>query len=101
LLGNAIKFSPDGTKIVIGAQQIPRRFKVTVTDQGRGIPPAQKASIFDRFHQVSPGDEVERQGSGLGLAICKAIIEAHGGAIGVESEVGKGSTFWLTVPYEG
>lgn len=97
LLSNAIKFSSDGAQVKLkcaksGAQQI--RFEVI--DNGRGIPPSHLESIFDRYSQVDANDAL--RGSGLGLPICKAIVEAHAGQIGVESEPGKGSTFFFLLP---
>jgi PAS domain S-box-containing protein len=97
-LGNALKFSPDNSTITISEEQNDLYTKISVTDQGRGIPADQQAGIFDRFKQVSPTDKVEKQGSGLGLAICKSIIEAHHGRIGVSSEPGRGSSFWFEIP---
>ena len=67
-------------------------------DQGRGIPRPYKEAIFERFHQVEASDARQKGGTGLGLAICKAIIEQHHGTIGVESEEGRGSTFWFRLP---
>jgi signal transduction histidine kinase len=98
LLGNALKFTPRGSTITIGAGALPEMAKVTVTDQGRGIPSEYKDKIFDRFQQIDKTDATVKGGSGLGLAICKAIVTAHGGEIGVDSELGRGSTFWFTVP---
>ncbi|HEY9715715.1 MAG TPA: HAMP domain-containing sensor histidine kinase [Chroococcales cyanobacterium] len=97
LLGNALKFSPPGSEITVSACQVDESVKLTVSDQGPGIPAEFREKIFDRFQQVSREDATVRGGSGLGLAICKAIVEAHGGSIGVDSESGKGSTFWLTL----
>jgi signal transduction histidine kinase len=95
LLSNAIKYSPAGGVIEITASDFPHGgTEVRVCDQGPGIPDSYKSSIFDRFQQV----QGTKGGSGLGLAICKAIVEGHGGTIGVESEQGKGSTFWFRIP---
>ncbi len=69
-----------------------------IRDEGKGIPAAFKDKIFDRFEQVELDDARVKGGSGLGLAICKAIIEEHKGTIGVQSEEGKGSTFWFRIP---
>jgi signal transduction histidine kinase len=95
LLGNAIKFSPADSTVSISSTVTNGWVEVRVVDQGRGIPAAHKEAIFDRFQQVEIEDDTSKGGSGLGLAICKAIVEAHGGTIGVDSEEGKGSTFWF------
>ncbi|MGA7932323.1 MAG: PAS domain S-box protein [Kovacikia sp.] len=70
----------------------------TVRDQGRGIPSDSLENIFDRFHQVDASDSREKGGTGLGLAICRSIVQQHGGDIWVESTLGKGSTFYFTLP---
>lgn len=99
LLSNAIKFSPPAGKVSVRCEEDDAGWlTVNVSDQGRGIPPSQKALIFERFHQVELSDRIEKGGTGLGLAICKSIVEAHGGTIGVESEFGRGSTFWFKIP---
>ena len=98
LLGNAIKFSEPGTSIKIEGSQNDDSSIIRIKDTGRGIPAADQARIFDRFAQVEKSDATRLGGSGLGLAICKAIVEAHGGLIGVDSKVGKGSTFWISLP---
>jgi signal transduction histidine kinase len=72
--------------------------EIRVSDQGRGVADSQRQVIFQRFKQLCSSDATEKGGSGLGLSICKAIVEAHGGSIGVESEIGKGSTFWFRLP---
>jgi signal transduction histidine kinase len=97
LISNAIKFSPDNSKITVSATELPTGIKVTVADQGRGIPEDKVRSIFDRFSQVEHEDATTYGGTGLGLAICKAIIEGHGGIIGVDSVDGDGSRFWFIV----
>lgn len=98
LLGNAIKFSPKGGSVSIVVEDRSEEVLVKIVDCGRGVPPEMKSTIFERFKQVEIKDATEKKGTGLGLAISKAIVEQHGGSIGVESEVGKGSTFWFTLP---
>jgi signal transduction histidine kinase len=94
LLSNAIKFTHEG-EIHIGYRKTEKHVYVYVSDTGSGVPEEQQAHIFDHFSKI---DEFE-QGVGVGLAICKRIIHKLGGAIGIESEEGKGSTFWFTLPY--
>lgn len=98
LLSNAIKFSPPDTFVSVTVEQQDNWVEVRITDRGRGIPPAHITSIFQRFQQVEAADGKRARGTGLGLAICKAIIEGHGGTIGVESQEGHGSQFWLKLP---
>ncbi len=98
LLSNAIKFSPPNSKVQLYAKVNGNAVEVSVADNGRGVPNEHQQMVFERFHQVSPGDAKEKGGTGLGLAICKAIVEAHGGEIGVESEPPNGSRFWFTLP---
>jgi PAS domain S-box-containing protein len=97
LLSNAIKFSPANSQIAVSAETYGDEVEIRVTDQGPGIAEEHRDTIFDRFHQVD-GVSSEHKGTGLGLAICKAIVEGHGGTMGVRSQVGKGSTFWFRVP---
>lgn len=100
LLSNAIKYSPKDGEIRLTAERMPdaQMIRVSVADQGDGIPASMHEVIFDRFQQVSGSDWKHKGGSGLGLAICKSLVEAHGGKIGVISDLGKGSTFWFTIP---
>ncbi|HIN64689.1 MAG TPA: PAS domain-containing sensor histidine kinase, partial [Candidatus Obscuribacterales bacterium] len=98
LLANAIKFSPKGGIVTITTELEPGAVKVNVTDHGAGIAEADIAHIFDRFRQVAPSKTGVKGGTGLGLAICKAILEQHNGSVGVESQVGEGSTFWFRIP---
>ncbi len=97
LLSNAIKFSPEHSTIFVSAHDLPTGIKVTIADQGRGIPKDKLKMIFDRFSQLEHEDATTHGGSGLGLAICKAIIEGHGGLIGVDSDEGEGSRFWFII----
>ncbi|MBX9694361.1 MAG: PAS domain-containing sensor histidine kinase, partial [Cyanobacteria bacterium] len=100
LLSNAIKYSSNGDTIRIEAEQVEQAVAVLVIDEGAGIPAEFISQIFDPYRQV-PGQENVRQGTGLGLAICKAIVDAHGGEIGVESVLNQGSTFWFRIPSAG
>lgn len=98
LLSNAVKFSDNDAKVEIGAHKDDEWIVLTVTDYGKGIPADKHALIFERYKQVDKSDSKEKGGTGLGLAICKAIVEAHAGTIGVSSEEGSGSTFWIRLP---
>ncbi len=98
LLSNAIKFSPPGSVVTIATRQSPGYVEIGVIDHGRGIPQSHQESIFEAYRQVEIADGQAKGGTGLGLAICKAIVEAHQGQIGVNSELGKGSVFWLKLP---
>ena len=98
LIGNAVKFSPDGGTITISLEDREHEICVSVSDQGIGLAEDQRGRIFDRFYQVD-GSAIRRfGGTGLGLAIVKRIIDAHYGRVWVESEVNKGSTFYFTLP---
>jgi signal transduction histidine kinase len=96
LLSNALNYTPTGGAVRIVATPAPGVIRVTVTDAGPGIAAEDHQRIFEKFGQVESLDN--RTGTGLGLTFCKLAVEAHGGRIGVESEVGTGSTFWLTLP---
>lgn len=95
LLSNAIHYSKENSRVVVGAVHKEGTVEIYVQDFGKGIDPRYHQSIFDRYFRV-PGTKV--QGSGLGLAISKDFMEAHGGTIRVESEVGKGSRFTVSFP---
>ncbi|MGA7936135.1 MAG: response regulator [Kovacikia sp.] len=119
LLSNAIKFSPQGATVLMkaeigtgdwglgigeGAASLPSSplppaaILFTISDQGRGIPADKLETIFERFQQVDVSDSRNQDGTGLGLAICRNIVQQHGGRIWVESVLGKGSTFYFTLP---
>jgi NtrC-family two-component system sensor histidine kinase KinB len=95
LLGNAIRHTPPGGRVVARLEHTREGDRFEVKDSGEGIPAQYQERIFDRFFQV-PGSKVG--GVGLGLHISREVIRAHGGEMGVTSEVGKGSTFWFTLP---
>jgi signal transduction histidine kinase len=98
LLSNAIKFSPRGSLVRISTVERRGNCEVRVEDSGRGIPSHFLHSIFERFGQVETSDARVKGGTGLGLAICKSIVAKHFGQIGVESEEGRGSTFFFWIP---
>ena len=95
LVGNAIKFTPQEGIIRVAARERDHKIVVSVVDTGPGIPQEHLSKIFDRFWRT-PG--IKQKGSGLGLSIAKGIVEAHGGTIWAESQLGKGSSFFFTVP---
>ncbi len=98
LISNAIKYSPEGGTIRIGARAEGERALVYVADQGIGIAPEEHEQIFQRFYRVDNRVRRQTQGSGLGLYLARAIIEAHGGRIWVESQLGRGARFLFTLP---
>lgn len=95
LISNAIKHSPDKSTITVSVDENKRRIKVSVKDEGGGIPEKDIPHIFEKFYQV---DKRKKQGIGLGLFICKEIMEKHNGSIWVESQKGKGATFFFSLP---
>lgn len=100
LLSNAIKFTAPGGKIALTLSQAPDQVRFEVRDSGIGIAPENLPKLFQKFYQVDASNTRERGGAGLGLSICKALVESHGGKIGVDSELGKGSVFWFTLPLQ-
>ena len=98
LLSNAAKFSPEGGTVGISLTRSEGNFLVSVSDSGPGVPDEFREKIFDRFSQADASDTRQKSGTGLGLNITKAIVEKHGGAIGFDTEVGVGSTFFFTLP---
>lgn len=98
LISNAIKFNKLGGRVAVEAQEKEGMAEVCVRDTGAGIPQERQEKIFDRFYQIDGSLTRRYGGTGMGLAIAKEIIEAHGGRIWVESEVGKGSMFCFTLP---
>jgi PAS domain S-box-containing protein len=100
LLSNAIKYSPDGGQIRVSGRADNRQIYIAVTDEGIGIPEDEQENIFDRFYRLRSGVSERTKGAGLGLFLIKAIVEAHGGWVWVESQPGQGSTFVFTLPRE-
>ena len=120
LLSNASKFTPEGGLVSLSAVRTPVPLSipseragektrlvsrdavwVSVRDSGIGIRPEDMHKLFQVFSQVDSSASRQQQGTGLGLALCKQFVEMHGGAIGAESIVGGGSTFWFILPVEG
>lgn len=97
-LSNAVKFAPRGTSITVSASPEGAFVRFAVADQGPGIPEHARQMIFEPFRQIEGSDSRRKGGSGLGLSICKAIVELHGGAIGVSSPPAGGSVFHFTIP---
>lgn len=95
LLGNAVKYTPEGGTITLGAELLPTEVVISVRDTGPGIPPDDVPHVFDRYWQAKRSD---RRGIGLGLPIAKGLVEAQGGKLWVESEPGRGTTFFFTLP---
>lgn len=103
-LANAIKFTPDNGAVEIKVEQESSEdqkqhfIKVTVSDTGIGVKPEEIPLLFEAYRQVSSANKTKEKGTGLGLAICKLIVQAHGGTIGVVSELNKGTAFSFTLP---
>ncbi len=98
LLSNAIKFSPKNGTVTLEIESGAKHVELRIVDEGPGIPQEDANLIFEKFRQSATAKQSSMKSTGLGLAIVKAIAEAHGGEVGVESEVGKGSTFWIRIP---
>jgi signal transduction histidine kinase len=96
LLANASKYSPEHSEIRLVAAPEATMVRISVVDHGPGISPEQQGGLFERFYRVRADSEAP--GVGLGLAIAKGIVEAHGGSIGIDSEVGSGTSVWFTLP---
>jgi PAS domain S-box-containing protein len=101
LLSNAIKFSPRGARVTLGLEARDGRARITVSDQGSGIPAGFVERVFQPFAQADGADSRRKGGTGLGLSICKAIVEQHGGEISFTSRENEGATFVVELPLAG
>jgi PAS domain S-box-containing protein len=99
-VSNAVKYAPESKKIHLSVQHVGNMAVIAVKDNGPGIAPAKVPHLFSRYYRAE-NSESQVSGLGLGLYICADIISRHGGQIGVDSELGKGSTFWFTLPLIG
>jgi PAS domain S-box-containing protein len=98
LLGNAFKYSPPDSEVVVSLEQKDGHVRFAVKDAGPGIAPEDQQKIFEKFGQGGTRPLRKTHGAGIGLAFCRLAVEAHGGAVGVNSELGKGASFWFEIP---
>ena len=96
-MSNAIKFTPEGGRIDVGARPGNGSIEVSVSDTGIGIAPQDQEAVFEEFRQVGTANK-KVEGTGLGLTLCRKFVELHGGRIWVKSQPGEGSTFTFTLP---
>ena len=100
LLSNAFKFTADGGQVKVSLQKEEDQIKIKVSDNGEGISPQNKNKVFQRFYQVDNSTTRAHEGSGIGLALTKELVDIHKGKIELESQLGKGSTFTIVLPYQ-
>jgi signal transduction histidine kinase len=98
LIGNAVKYTQPEGKVRVVVEPREKALRILIQDNGMGISPEDQAHIFDRFYRVRRPETDSIDGTGLGLAIVKSLVEAHNGQIGLESRLGEGTTFFLTLP---
>ncbi len=100
LIDNALKFTPANGQVTLSAKNVRGEMEISITDTGTGVDEEALPHLFDRFYQADPSRAGgDRHGAGLGLAIVKEIVEAHGGKIGVRSQVGHGTMFTIHLPF--
>jgi signal transduction histidine kinase len=100
LISNALRHTPEGGQITLAASRTPDAVLLSVADSGEGMPAEIVPKVFDRFYRGESSRLRQNGETGLGLAIAKSIIETHGGSITVDSEIGKGTTFTISLPFE-
>ncbi len=100
LVSNALKFSPKGSAIELRVARTPNELTFSVRDHGEGIAPEHQSAVFESFRQIDGGQTRRQGGTGLGLSITRKLVELHGGKIWLESVVGEGTTFFVTLPAE-
>jgi signal transduction histidine kinase len=98
LLSNAVKFTPDGGRVAVSAKMDTTCVEIAVQDTGIGIAPEDQAAVFEEFKQVGRDYTRKAEGTGLGLALTRRFVELHGGEVRLQSALGKGSTFTITLP---
>ena len=98
LIGNAIKFSPELSAVAVDSRHEQGQWYIEIRDQGIGVPKDEMARLFERFYRASNAAAAQIQGTGLGLYVCKAVVEGHGGLIGLKSEEDQGTTAWFSIP---
>jgi two-component system sensor histidine kinase BaeS len=101
LMSNALRYTPPGGTIGLHGESDGERVRIQVSDTGKGIAEQDLPHVFDRFYRADPARDREAGGSGLGLAIARALVEAHGGTIEVQSTVGKGTVFTVCISVRG
>jgi len=99
LLSNAVKFTPDGGRIAVRALRRDEMLEIAVSDSGIGIAEADHETVFQEFRQIGGDYTNKAEGTGLGLALTKRFVELHGGTLSLSSELGQGSTFSFTLPF--
>ena len=98
LMSNAVKYTPKGGTVNVYAESVVDKVKISISDNGVGIPPHKLAKLFERFERGEDTYSKSQEGTGIGLNLTRRLVELNGGRIGVESHVGKGSTFWILMP---
>lgn len=101
LLDNARRYAPAGSEVVVRTRRGEETVRVEVSDRGPGIPLQHRDRVFERFYRVAPGRSRAEGGTGLGLAIVKHLVMAHGGDVGIESQLDRGTTVWFSLPAGG